>query len=303
MEKYYTMIKDYIISKGYQINNVKEIAYGIQFRCDDGVNDECVRIFKNKKGKITLDTSQIKNEVFSSYLSEFTSSNGITKKQNTSKTKSNHSPFPILAPPLIGTDEAGKGDYFGPLCICAFYCDEDEYVNLSKLGVKDSKLLTDNQIMIIASNIARLHENYSIVRIDNRKYNDLYLTDKNLNIIMSKAHALAIKKLYNKVKCPNILTDKFSSIDRINDIFKGTDIYVKQEIKAERNLAVAAASILARATFLKSMTELGKTYNFKFPLGANTFVDIKAKEFIELYSEEELFDVAKLNFANTNKIK
>ena len=271
-----------------KIEKVDKINYGVQLTAISNNKKEYkIRVYQNSKGKITLDASLIKDDEIRLSVLEY---NG------------EENPYPLVNPPLIGTDEAGKGDYFGPLCVCAFYADEEIYLNLKKIGVKDSKTLNDKQIKDISEKLKVYNKNYSIVKIGNKKFNEFYDKTSNINAIMGWAHATAVKNVLKNVNCKNVLTDKYGSEHWLTKNLNDKSIFIQQYPKAEQNLAVAAASILARNAFVKSLDELSRRYNMRFPLGAGASIDDTAVKLILAYGDEVLIETAKVNFKNTERI-
>jgi len=203
----------------------------------------------------------------------------------------------------IGVDEAGKGDYFGYLVVAAVYVDSKEE-QLKALGVKDSKLLSDSRIGVLAKEIKKICK-YDIVKISPEKYNRLYKAfgQKGLNRLLAWGHAQAIENLLSRVKCDLVITDKFGDESYVSNalIKKGITIKLEQRIRAESDTAVAAASILARAEFLKTLSSLGREVGYVLPKGA-THVEDKARELIMKYGQDVLNDVAKTHFKITKRI-
>ena len=152
----------------------------------------------------------------------------------------------------IGTDESGKGDYFGPLVICGVYVNKDTSSRLKNIGVKDSKVLSDNAIKDITLRIKKIIDNnYDIIVITPGKYNILHEKMKNVNRILGWGHAKVLHNLLEKCEAKEAISDKFGDekyiVDSLPEQWK--DIKLHQLIKAERFTAVAAASILARNKF------------------------------------------------------
>jgi len=164
--------------------------------------------------------------------------------------------------PHIGSDEAGKGDFFGPLVVCALYADADQIDELLKLGVRDSKRIQDKVIAQQAGKIERLctHE---IVAIFPEKYNTLYEKFGNLNHLLAWAHSCAIKAVMEKSGCDAILVDKFAHESLLEKHLPNTAL--TQKTKAESDPVVAAASILARNAFVKGLQKLSYTYDINLP--------------------------------------
>lgn len=284
-KKYLDSLCAHLESGGYNDYEIKEIPYGVQLKIVNAKN-ATVRVYENKKGKITLDLSQVKDENIKSFIASFETSSSDN----------------LLNPPLIGSDEAGKGDYFGPLCVCAVYADKKMYDELASCSVKDSKKLTDSKIASLKDDILRICPHHSLIEVKNISFNDMYKKYQNINVILSKAHASALKNVYQKTNCTNILIDKFSSEYRMENELSSLNLNIVQKPKAEQNLAVASASILARYFYMKRLEMLSETYGVDFCAGSGANADIVAKEFCEKYGKDKLYEVCKINFKNTQKV-
>ncbi len=213
----------------------------------------------------------------------------------------------------IGTDEAGKGDYFGSLVVAAVYVDAACREILSTLGITDGKKLSNRRLQHLAE---RMHNDYEkhIVVVEKipTNYNALYDTlrrrGQNLNHLLASLHGEAIRTLATRVGAKHALVDKFSKNDLITQQLKQqTDaelhptIKIIQVPKAERDIAVAAASIIARDAFLKRMEALSEKYEMRLPRGSYQVVDA-GKEFIRLHGSNALGNVAKLHFSLTDAV-
>ncbi len=209
----------------------------------------------------------------------------------------------------IGSDEVGTGDYFGPIVVCATYVNANQIGELKKLGVKDSKLLTDSQIVDLGIKLAEKIP-YSIMLLEPKKINHLSDDKANLNFIKAYLHNRVINSILKKnenVKYDAILVDEFTPRDKYFEYLKN-EANVNQDIilipKGERaHVAIAAASILARYTFLKQIKQLSNKYNLNILKGAGPEVDKTAILFVKNYGFNELDEVVKLKFANTARIK
>ncbi|OQX95074.1 ribonuclease HIII [candidate division KSB1 bacterium 4572_119] len=202
----------------------------------------------------------------------------------------------------IGTDESGKGDFFGPLVVAALYVDKKLEHKLWQLGVQDSKKITDSRIVETAKQIRR-NFTHSVVTILPMKYNQIYEKYRNLNKLLAYAHAQAIKNLMEKTSCRVIIADKFGDEKLIYDALGETkDLTLIQRNKAEANLAVAGASILAREKFVTSLDSLTDKYGLTFPPGASSNVITAGRRFIQKYGQNELKNVAKLHFKTTKRL-
>lgn len=209
----------------------------------------------------------------------------------------------LIAEGLIGTDEAGKGDYFGPLVCAACYVDYNTSELLIGANVRDSKKISDNRIRELAEFI-KASCPHDIIVILPEKYNQLYAKFRNLNRLLAWSHAKAIENLLEKVNCQNVLTDQFGDESLVRRALqeKGRQINLIQQTKAEQNLAVAAASILARAEFLNRLSSLSKSFGVNLHPGAGAPTDQSISEFIRKNGKDKLNQVGKLHFKNTRKV-
>lgn len=204
--------------------------------------------------------------------------------------------------PVVGSDESGKGDYFGPLVVAAVWVDRWAAETLLEASAQDSKNLSDASATRTAVEIAASCP-HSVIAIGPKRYNELYDRMHNLNKILAWAHARAIENVLDQRECALAITDKFGDPALVEKALmeKGKKLYLTQEPHAERELPVAAASILARAEFLKRLSSLGKQYSMHFPKGA-TDVEDAARKFVKTYGEEKLRQVAKWHFKTTKKV-
>lgn len=209
----------------------------------------------------------------------------------------------LIAGGLIGTDEAGKGDLFGPLVCAACYINSEILLSISQAGIKDSKRLSDNRIKTLALTIKKGCP-HNIVVIGPEKYNQLYAKMKNLNRLLAWAHARAIENLLSKVDCQDVLTDQFGDERLVKSVLqeKGKKINLIQRTKAETNLAVAAASVLARAEFLKRLESLSRQFKIDLHLGAGVPTDRALLKFVKKHGQDKLHLVAKTHFKNIKKV-
>ena len=205
--------------------------------------------------------------------------------------------------PHIGVDESGKGDFFGPLVIASVLTDEKTAKYFTELGMKDSKKLSDKKILSFAQEIKK-HSPHSIIAISNGRYNELYSNIKNLNKLLAWGHARAIENILEKNSCEYALSDQFGDESLIkNALMKnGSNIRLEQMVRAESDIAVAAASILARATFVQKMDNMENTYGIKFPKGCSGLVKTAACEFISKYGKDRLKEVCKAHFKTYNEV-
>ncbi|MGL4363018.1 MAG: ribonuclease HIII [Cellulosilyticaceae bacterium] len=312
MNKYtkYDEIKKNLKEHDGKVEPYKEINYGIQFEVSALGYTSKVRIYESKKKGITVDLSQVKYEALRELILNINSNINSNEKSidNSEKnTSSKEKSIGLLSDQfkeaLIGVDESGKGDYFGPLVIGAVYADEEMKRKLINMGVADSKKLNDSQIHKIAEQIKSICE-YEVIVVHNEAYNRLYEKIKNLNHLLAKGHAKIIETLAKRTKCKLALSDQFGNESLIHAALKPyqLDIKLEQRPKAESNIVVAAASILARDAFVVEMEKLSEKYDIELPKGAGSITKTRAKKIVSKYGKEELFKVVKLHFKTTNEL-
>lgn len=205
--------------------------------------------------------------------------------------------------PHIGTDESGKGDFFGPLVIAGVMVDEKAAQYFLDLGIKDSKKLSDKKMLNLAVEIKKTSP-HSIIAISNSKYNELYANMKNLNKLLAWGHARAIENVLENTHCQYALSDKFGDESLIKSALmkNGRSIRLEQMCKAESDIAVAAASVLARATFVQKLQVMEETYGLKFQKGCSSLVKDVAAQFIQKYGKDRLKEVCKTHFKTYNEV-
>jgi ribonuclease HIII len=208
---------------------------------------------------------------------------------------------PQVITPHGGIDESGKGDFFGPLVIAGVCVDPQTGSELAKLGVCDSKLIhSDKKIIQLADSIRSICAgHYSSVTLMPETYNRLYSQIGNLNRLLAWGHARIIENLLEATPdCPRMLSDKFGSEHLIKNALmeRGRKIVLEQETKAERDIAVAAASILARDGFLRGMRKLNELCHCELPRGAGPQVKTIGRELLSKHSRDILNSCAKLHF-------
>jgi ribonuclease HIII len=202
----------------------------------------------------------------------------------------------------IGTDESGKGDFFGPLIVCAFAYEINLSEKIKTLKIKDSKQLSKDEVLEIYNVLSKeFNDRYEVVEIHPPKYNQLYQKMKNLNDILVWAHSKAIINLANRYNYENIIIDKFVSKDSFNSKLLTTKNLIFEE-KAERFVGVAIASIIARARLLIWFDKKNKELDIKIPLGSSSKVTKVAQEISAIKGKNFIQDLIKLHFKNFKEI-
>ena len=214
---------------------------------------------------------------------------------------------PESTQPHMGIDESGKGDFFGPLVISAAYVNPALAHALKEMDVRDSKTITtDRKAESMASDIRKLlGHRFALITIGPAAYNRLYTSMRSVNRILAWGHARAIENLLEKVPdCPRALSDQFGPVRQIEQALmqKGRSIKLVQRHKAESDIAVAAASILARAGVLAALRSLREKYGGEFPKGASGATQEAAVKLIAKAGPKVLVDVAKCHFKTTDAV-
>jgi ribonuclease HIII len=208
----------------------------------------------------------------------------------------------------IGTDEAGKGDYMGPLTVAAVYADASLTTVLQNIGVTDSKKLSDEVIRKYAGEIRNIAPDIStVISVNPTEYNkrfvQLKVSGKNSLDLLAECHAEAISRLLKNVRMPDrIIIDKFCPEKRIRHLLPSGDYELDLRVRAESDPAVAAASILARDAYLNGLEVITDRYKIKAMPGAGKETDSVCREFVKKYGSDVLDRIAKVHFRNTLKI-
>ncbi len=220
---------------------------------------------------------------------------------------------PTMLEPRIGVDESGKGDFFGPLVIAGVFINEAAARNLMEIGVRDSKLIkSDARIAEIAKQIrATAGCVANVVAIGPEKYNQLHARMRNVNDILGWGHARVIENLLERVdpagngaNCKKAISDQFGNKRIVQNALmeRGKKIELVQRHKAESDLAVAAASIIARDEFVRRLRKLGKELGVELPKGASSAVEEAAVELVAKHGREALAKAAKMHFRTSQKV-
>ena len=215
---------------------------------------------------------------------------------------------PLFTHPHAGIDESGKGDFFGPLVVAAAFVEDEETAKkLLEAGAKDSKKIkNDAAITALAGKIRTiLKDKYAIVALGPEAYNRVYESIGNLNRLLAWGHAKSVEALLAKApQCKRALSDKFADERYLNTAFARLqleDFQLDQEVRAESDIAVAAASILARAEFVRRMKLLEEACEITLPKGAGPAVDTAAEKLFLAGGEKLLRQIAKMHFRNAYK--
>ena len=205
----------------------------------------------------------------------------------------------------VGSDEVGTGDYYGPIVVTASYVNKDDIPFLTELGVKDSKKLSDEQILKIVPKIIKKIK-YKTIMLSNKEYNKNYGKDMNMNKIKAVLHNKVLTEMVKDNEYDYIVVDQFEPessyykhLSAVPSPLKGITFITKAEDKC---LSVACSSLISRYIFVKEIDKLGDKYGIFLPKGANYYVEDVGIKLVEKYGVNVLKEVAKLNFSNTDRI-
>jgi ribonuclease HIII len=288
-------LSEKIINLGYSVSKPAKKLYNYEIIVINNKEQAKLLVYFGKKGIKNVIQSNPESKIFKE-LNSVVFGQTLFESDKSSEVKFAE---------YIGTDESGKGDYFGPLVVAAVYIDKKTTLELETAGVKDSKLISDNNIKIIESKIKKIvGDNFEIVQINPEKYNKLYESFNNLNKVMGWAHSKTIENLLQRISCPNVISDKFGNEKLIKDELrkKNIDLNLYQTPKAERYTAVAAASILARAKVVDWFNLKSREVGFNIPKGGGTSVNIVAKRVFNQFDENYLMKMIKFHFKNSQSI-
>lgn len=176
---------------------------------------------------------------------------------------------------VIGSDEAGKGEWLGPLVVSAVAISSEQSRYLRAHGAMDSKALSVQRIMELDHDIKTHSLARHTVLVSPEKFNrrlaELHEEGKNLNDLLAWAHSLAISNVFKGIKSSSksrvqIVVDEFARAktrDRIARVIDLESVELVQRHQAEDEIAVAAASITARAARELWIDGARKTFNIE----------------------------------------
>lgn len=211
---------------------------------------------------------------------------------------------PDTTAPSTGSDEAGKGDYFGPLVVAAVRIEEADVAWLQELRAADSKTLADASVVRMAGAIERRLA-HAVVSLPPPEYNRRYRATPNLNTLLAELHAEALGAIEGREPNEPIVVDRFAAEEVLLSALRARGVRTGQVVqvpRAESHAAVAAASILARAAFLEGLAACARECATELPKGAGTAVDAAARRVVAIGGKALLERVAKLHFKNTARV-
>ncbi len=283
---------------GIMLSLKKEIPYGSQIVVEGQFEEGMINVYFSKKRGISfVDCS--KNSATREAIIILT--RGVAAKESDKREQAWNT--------WIGTDESGKGDFFGPLVVAGFVMTRAIEEKIISLGVMDSKRLSSKRIREIAKTIRSSYGGHiSVVAPSVEKYNELYTKFKNLNSLLAWGHARVIENLAQKygnntTTVDGVISDKFGNERLIKNALKSmSDLTIVQRPRGESNSAVAVASIIARDTFEQMVENIQKEIGYDIPFGAGNPVLTAAKKIAQEQGKEIFQKIAKVHFKTINQI-
>jgi ribonuclease HIII len=214
---------------------------------------------------------------------------------------------PEMFAPHFGVDESGKGDFFGPLVIAGVYVEREIARRFLDAGIQDSKRIgSDARIHALAKEIRQTaRAGVEVVAIGPARYNELYEKFGNLNSLLGWGHARVIENLLERIPdCPRSLSDKFADARVIGSALlkHGRSIEIEQRTRAESDIAVAAASIVAREAFINWLERKGKELGVKLGRGVSAPIKEAARTVVEKHGSGALRQIAKVHFRTAHEV-
>jgi ribonuclease HIII len=296
LKKHFETTVEALSSLCISVIDKKELPYGVQLLLDDG-NSSCrINLYYSlKKGFSTVQAGGDRNLLDRVLQIHAQKQEGAQEEV----------PYGLRA----GSDEAGKGDYFGPLVVAAVACEKPVSDALVKMGAGDSKKLTAAKIRDLYEKITVMEgAKYSVCCIPPSEYNRLFSEfrqkGKNSLDILAMAHGKAFKKLFEQGVNPDaIVVDKFCEMRRLTPWLPVFSCSVDLRVRAEdTEPSVAAASIIARSVYVEELSKLSARCGVPLSPGSGAPADSAGKRLVDLRGDAILFETAKLHFANTGRI-
>lgn len=292
--------------KAYYYKSLEKAPPGAIFRAR--INNVVITAYRSGKVLFQGDNNAIeaekwshqrKNQIPVKKRTESSSQHDRVYKPSSSLFTSSH----------IGSDESGTGDYFGPVTACAVYVTETQITELQRMGIQDSKAISDKTVQHLAKELVEMKIPYSLMNLHNEKYNQLQRSGWSQGKMKTMIHHGVIESLLNKMDAApyeGILVDQFCNppvyINHLRSEGKTLPEKSYFMTKAENySIAVAAGSVIARASFLKEMDRLSDEIGFTLLKGASQKVDQLIALIIEAKGRDILSGIAKVHFANTKK--
>ncbi|MBL8898071.1 MAG: ribonuclease HIII [Planctomycetes bacterium] len=279
---------------GWEEREQREIAYGRQWRLARRTTESAVlNAYHGKKGFTFV--------VAGPSAAQLAEDLGQALPTSDGEIRASVDPFE-LGGVRVGGDESGKGDYFGPLVAALYHVDEEHSRELVRWGIADCKQLSDPQVERLAGKLEETGRG-AVVSLAPPHYNARYAATGNINVLLGELYAECWRALAPRLAAPPpiVLIDQFTPaaarLAKALALPRGTRLELRT--KGERDVAVAAASVLARAAFVQGLREQGQPFGTELPAGSGGPVSRAIKEFARSFGPAALGEVAKLHFSLT----
>ncbi len=283
------MIEEQLKKVGAKVDSTAPIAYGTQYRVSRGAETAIVNVYRGKKGLrvVVQKTGTLADELRALF--------GETKAAATSAAGPGWAAW-------CGSDESGKGDYFGPLTVAAVGLTTSSAARLAGWGVRDCKTMSDATALELDRRI-RGDVPFKLVGWMPQEYNRRYEEARNVGRLLGEAHAEAIDGVVEKLPGTQAaVVDQFGDEDHVASRLRASIALIQRPKADETDLAVAAASVVARAAFLRGLATLVKAWGLPLHKGAGPEVIAGARAFVARHGREALGQVAKLHFKTTDQV-
>jgi ribonuclease HIII len=303
-------LADWATSSGYDAKE-RRLQYGVSVKIRTPSGERSVALYHSAKragSRLVIAEPEIERaddliEAMGALISETESASAAPISRSSSAVPAVH----------IGADESGKGDYFGPLVACAAFVGEGAEPRLRALGVRDSKELSDSEMQNIAPRIREICGHVALVAIGPERYNEMHHPKQmNVNSMLRWAHGEAISNVIaerestgSSARGLTVVIDQFAKTESLmlaEQRQRGWNVRLVQMHRAESDLAVAAASILARVEFIHRLDRLSQSAGVRLPKGSGRIVDTAARELVRQQGSDALNRYAKRHFKNTTRV-
>ncbi len=286
--------------RGWSMRPGREVPYGLQVRVSDGGHEASVTLYRT--GKALIQGSE--GPLLEALREWWSPGVGGRRQAAHGDGVAAGVGADLAGRERIGMDESGKGDYFGPLVTAAVYVDSASEARLAEMGVADSKCLSDKAVRALSPKIVEMCQ-ANVVTVGPARYNEMYASFSNLNRMLAAVHARCLAGLLSVVACDTAIADQFADEAVLARAVaqQGCQVRLVQRHRAESDMAVAAASVVARGEFVRAMDELSASAGLQLPKGSShPSVEATAAALLRCSGLEGLARYAKLHFAITDRL-
>lgn len=300
LAEYVSGVLDLLSGSGIEVLSRRELTNGIRVEFARGAGSCGMNFYYSSRKGFSIVPSGGDSVLAESIMAILSRSSGGTQV--------NAGEEPSRVSTWIGSDEAGKGDYMGPLTAAAVAVDRRIAADLRELGVRDSKTLSDGVLASIAHELkGRAAGRFSVVSLSpleyNRRMEQLKLAGKNSLDLLAECHAKAISRLISEGSVPDLIViDRFCSEKRVAPLLPEGGYRLELRERGESDTAVAAASILARDAYMEALRRMTGEYGIKAVAGSGRSTDKVVRRFVDEFGPDILHRIVKVHFSNTSRV-